>query len=181
MQRPVTILPYDPSWPRVFADISAHLWPELEPYATRVEHVGSTAVPGCAAKPVIDVDVVLQPGAQRQAAISALERLGYLHKGDGGIPGRESFSPPATLPYHHLYLCDHSSVELRRHILFRDYLRQHPQLVEAYSSLKADLAVRFRHDRLAYTEGKTRFIQHVLTLASRGASETGPPGPQHPA
>ncbi len=134
------------------------------------EHVGSTAIPGCAAKPIVDLVVVVGP-PDKDEAISRLAAAGYVHKGDGGITGRERFAQPGDLPRHHLYLCSAGNRELEREILFRDYLRSHPEQILNYSRLKIDLAARYRDDRQAYTRAKTPFIEGILSLAGRSRGE----------
>ena len=140
--------------------------------AERVEHVGSTAVPGLAAKPILDLDLVLAPGVRMAEVIEALQRAGYRHEGDLGIEGREAFSrADDTVPWtgaprewmaHHLYACDGDSRELARHLLFRDFLRIHSEEMRRYAALKYELADRFREDRAGYTEAKTGFIERIL-------------------
>lgn len=98
-------------------------------------------------------------------AIRRLATIGYLHEGDLGIPDREAFSPPKDLPQHHPYVCSRESPELRRHLLFRDFLRQHPDAVTAYAVLKRDLAKRFRNDREGYALAKSDFVAAILKRA----------------
>jgi GrpB-like predicted nucleotidyltransferase (UPF0157 family) len=133
-----------------------------------VEHVGSTAVPGLAAKPIIDTDVVVPAVADIPEAIRRLAILGYVHRGDLGIAGREAFTSPAGKPRHHLYVCALDSEELRRHRSFRDHLLTHPDDARAYAALKKAAASRFAEDRVAYNEAKTRFVEAVLQRASSG-------------
>ncbi len=144
----------------------------LGPLAQRIEHVGSTSVEGLASKPIIDLDVVISSDADLPAVIERLLKIGYRHEGDLGIPGREAFASE-TSPAHHLYVCDRNSQELARHIAFRNLLRAHPETANAYAELKRDLAQRFGDDRDAYTEGKSEFIERVLSDArGEGSSLT---------
>jgi GrpB-like predicted nucleotidyltransferase (UPF0157 family) len=141
-----------------------------EDLAVAVEHVGSTSVPGMAAKPVVDIDAVLPSAEHLLPAVERLERAGYRHEGDLGIPGREAFEPPTDAPWHHLYVLPASSEELRRHLTFRDHLRAHPEEVTAYADLKRAAVRRFGDDRQAYTEAKKGFVERVLARrADRGA------------
>ena len=114
--------------------------------ATAIEHVGSTAVPGLAAKPIIDLTVVVPTHAEVAAAIERLSTLGYVHRGSLGIDGREAFDADARLPRHHLYLCARDSVALANHLTVRDYLRRHPETADEYGALKKRLAQAFPHD-----------------------------------
>ena len=127
--------------------------------------MGSTSILGAAAKPIIDIDVVLRAEADVSNAIRALEKAGYHHLGDLGIAGREAFDSPADLPAHHLYVVVLGGREHDRHIRFRDYLRSHPDEIKRYSDLKKSLAARFRDDREAYTDAKTAFVEEILRRA----------------
>jgi len=133
--------------------------------AAAIEHIGSTAVPDLAAKPIIDIDVVLASEMMLPAAIERLAHLGYIHRGNLGVPEREAFRAPANDPPHHLYVCPPCSAEFRRHIAFRDYLRAHPKDAKIYGDLKIVLAERFREDRSAYNTAKREF---VAEMTSRG-------------
>lgn len=167
----VVVVPYDPGWPAVFTVLRARLAPALEGIAVAIEHVGSTAVPGLAAKPVVDIDVIIPPGsASLGAAIEALARLGYEHRASR-IQGREAFRQPDGLPSHHLYVCPEGSLGVRNHLILRDYLRSHPDDADAYASLKLDLANRFPDDIAAYAEYKTPFVLDLLRRAGMSASE----------
>jgi GrpB-like predicted nucleotidyltransferase (UPF0157 family) len=170
--QPVEIVSYDPDWPRAFAELRATLADKLGPLASRIEHVGSTAVPGLAAKPILDMNVILASDANLLPTIAALQELGYEHQGDKGIRGREAFRRQGNdVPRngsgrvwatHHLYVCSAGNRELHRQIAFRDYLREHPEQGEAYGELKRLLAERFAYDRAGYSEAKTEFIVTIL-------------------
>jgi GrpB-like predicted nucleotidyltransferase (UPF0157 family) len=164
----VIVMDYDPHWPNLFEELRVPVVAELRDLVVIVEHVGSTAVPGLAAKPIIDMDVVVPSVADIPEAIARLAILGYVRRGDLGITGRESFISPAGKPRHHLYVCALGSEELRRHRTFRDYLLTHPDDARAYGALKKAAALRFAEDRAAYTEAKTRFVAAVLQRASSG-------------
>ena len=174
MTRTIEIVDYDPAWAEDFAGISRALAAALGPLALRVEHVGSTAVPGLGAKPIIDLDVVIESPRLLPRVVEALSRLGYSHEGDGGIQGREAFgrdgpTVPAdgsgrTWPAHHLYVCAGDSAELRRHLRFRDHLRSHPDSVARYEALKRDLAHRYADDIDSYVAGKSEFIERILAV-----------------
>src|SRR5262249_30207746 len=114
----VVITDYDPSWPSLFASLDNSVAAALGPVLVRVEHVGSTAVPGIPAKPIIDLDVVVQP-ADMAEAVRRLSGLGYVHRGDLGVTGREAFAAPAGTPDHHLYVCPVGSPALAQHLRFR--------------------------------------------------------------
>ena len=144
MANPVIVVDYDPNWPLFFEMLRQRLSRALGEMAATVEHVGSTAVPNLAAKPIIDIDVLLASEALLPSAIERLADVGYIHQGNLGIPEREAFMALVNDPPHHLYVCPPSSAEFRRHIAFRDYLRAHPRDAKAYGDLKTALAQRFR-------------------------------------
>jgi GrpB-like predicted nucleotidyltransferase (UPF0157 family) len=120
-----------------------------------IEHVGSTSVAGLAAKPIIDLDVLLASADYLPETIRRLATLGYEHQGDLGITGREAFSTPPDLFAHHLYVCLPNCEEFRRHVLLRNYLRSHSAEVSAYSNLKWDLFARVSNDRARIFKAKT--------------------------
>ncbi|HSM05411.1 MAG TPA: GrpB family protein [Longimicrobiales bacterium] len=161
----VVVVPYDPDWPRRFEALRDRIRPAVEDVALAIEHVGSTAVPGLAAKPVIDIDVVV-PRSAVADGIRLLAASGYEPRGDLGIPDREAFRAPAGLPRHHLYLCPADSLALANHLTVRDHLRSHPDDVRAYGELKTRLAARFAEDMDAYVEGKSAFLLDVLRRCS---------------
>jgi len=166
MAEPVIIVDYDPQWPGLFEELRAPVVAALGDLVVIVEHVGSTAVPGLAAKPIIDMDVVVPSVTDIPEAIARLATLGYVHRGDLGVPGREAFISPDGKPRHHLYLCAIGSDELCRHLSFRDYLLTHPKDARAYGALKKAAALRFADDRAAYTQAKSRFVEAILQRAS---------------
>ncbi len=157
----VVVLDYDPSWPEVFEKLRLRVSGALSDIATVIEHVGSTSVPGLAAKPVIDMDVVVDP-QEVPVGIAKLSELGYKHRGDLGISGREAFRPPVGSPKHHLYLCPSDSPALANHLAIRDYLRTNPSAVKTYGQLKIRLAQEFPQDIDGYVEAKTDFLIRVL-------------------
>lgn len=158
---------YDPLWRKHFETLRPRNAPILKELAAAIEHVGGTSVRGLAAKPIIDIDVLLREDADLPLAILRLASLGYDHRGDLGVAGREAFrNPPGDFP-HHLYVCPHGSEEYRRHIEFRDYLRAHPEDADAYAALKRKLAVELGDDREAYNRGKSEFVFEILHRAGR--------------
>lgn len=156
------IVDFQPSWKSDFDNISQYLSLSLNGTYTKIIHVGSTSIPGVIAKPIIDIDVVLDEIEQMKDAQTRLESIGYAHRGDLGISGRESFAQPAHLPYHHLYLVHKDTQAYLDHIDFKSALIENPLLVEKYNSLKRSLEHLLLKDRNAYTEGKSQFINEVL-------------------
>jgi GrpB-like predicted nucleotidyltransferase (UPF0157 family) len=162
MPEPVIIVDYSPEWARQFAQLRATLVAALGNLAVAVEHVGSTAVPGLASKPIIDIDVVIASFDELDRVKAALANIGYEYSGEQGIAGRHAFKQPAGLPQHHCYVCVSGSRELLRHLAFRDALRTDAELAREYGALKTTLAARFRDDRLGYSEAKGAFVEAVL-------------------
>jgi GrpB-like predicted nucleotidyltransferase (UPF0157 family) len=160
--RRIEVVPYDPSWPYIFEQLRERIWPAIHDLALTIEHVGSTSVPGLAAKPIIDMDIVVAAVESVPLVIERLKPLGYAHRGNLGIAGREAFASPVGLPEHHLYLCQQDSLALRNHLALRDYLRSHPQAAQAYGALKQRLAAKHACDIDGYVAGKTDLIVNIL-------------------
>jgi GrpB-like predicted nucleotidyltransferase (UPF0157 family) len=167
---PIVIADYSPEWPRLFAAELSRLG-DLLPGAS-IEHVGSTAVPGLSAKPVIDMLVGLDSLSPIMEVIPALDRIGFEY-----VPELESFFPErryfrrlvAGRRTHQIHAVEEGCPFWARTLAFRDALRVDPALARAYADLKQDLAARHRMDRLAYTDGKTEFVEGVLASVGRSA------------
>jgi GrpB-like predicted nucleotidyltransferase (UPF0157 family) len=162
----VLLLPYDELWPREFAAEASRIEAACANLPLRLEHIGSTAIPGLSAKPVIDILAGVPPKANRTPYIAAFRQLGYEHRGSYGVPGRNYFvrgSPRS----HHVHMVSWSSALWRDHIAFRDYLREHPDVAREYDVLKRQLAVTFADDKPAYTNAKAPFVRAVLRDAQR--------------
>ncbi len=159
----VAVVPYDAAWEESFRAIAAGVREALGDLALRIEHVGSTAVPGLCAKPIIDIDAVIRDASLTNAAAAALGTIGYTWEGDLGIPGREAFRYDGRdgLQKRHLYVCAEDSAELKRHLSFRDFLRSCPEAARAYGRIKEEGAALFPHDMDAYIRHKAGFIEAV--------------------
>ena len=173
--RRVVVEPYCEAWARSFTAIAAELWNAVGDLALRIEHVGSTAVPGLSAKPIIDIDVVIPVGSCFETVASRLAEIGYRHEGNLGIPGREAFdySGKEHLQKHHLYVCPEDSPELRRHVAFRDYLRSHPEAAGEYSRIKEDGARLYPEDIEGYIAHKAPFIEKIYGDIQTKAGKDG--------
>ena len=167
----IIVVDYDPTWPATFERLRQRIWPVVSDVATSVEHVGSTSVPGLAAKPIIDMSVVVPTAADVPIAIERLAALDYIHRGTLGVEGRDTFQSPGTLPRHHLYLCPHDSLALRNHLLVRDYLRAHPEAAARYGELKKQLARQHPDEVDAYVAGKTDLLLEILGASGLSAGE----------
>jgi len=165
---PVVVLPYDVRWPALFGAERDRLAEIFGERAAGIEHIGSTAVPGLAAKEIVDILLGLRPLELGPEDLDAMARLGYVYRGELGIPGRHFFQKGEP-PTHHVHAVEHGSVEWLKHVHFRDHLRAHAGDAQSYAKLKRDLATRHPDDRDAYTEGKSPFVAAVLRRASRGS------------
>lgn len=162
---PVIVVPYDPQWAADFQHERAAISAALADLDVQIEHVGSTSVPDLDAKPIVDIQLVTRTVEDAIRAISPLVRLGYECRGEMGIPGRIYFrkGTPRNRQIHLFTTPENPEVE--RHLIFRDYLRAHPETARDYAQLKYALAERFRNDRAAYTDAKTDFVNEVIERA----------------
>lgn len=174
--RDVLILPHDPAWRGRFAAEAARLLQLFAGVALDVHHVGSTAVDGLPAKPVLDVLLGVTSVEAMDARRADAEALGYHWHGEAGIGGRRYLTllgPAYDAVHVHAFEAGHP--EIGRHLAFRDYLRAHPERSAAYAALKATLAERHGADRAAYTDAKGAFIRETEALA-RSAGDAGAAG-----
>jgi len=156
----VMLVPYSPDWEADFATEQAALQQQFGPAAIAIEHVGSTAVPGLDAKPIIDIEVGLRQFGDWQRYIEPLEARGYTFMLDR-VGTDEVFLPkgPEQLRTHYVHITAHDSPQWRQTLGFRDRLRADAALRDEYQSLKQTLARRFPDDRQRYTAGKAAFIE----------------------
>jgi GrpB-like predicted nucleotidyltransferase (UPF0157 family) len=161
----IVVVDYDPAWPRVFEELRDSVWPAVERVAVSVEHVGSTSVPGLAAKPIIDLSIVVRERAAVPLLIGPLAQLQYVHRGELGVEDRDAFDSPPHLAAHHLYVCLEGGLGLENQLAVRDFLRAHSDSAREYGDLKKRLAQQFPHDIESYVEGKTDFILTILRAA----------------
>jgi GrpB-like predicted nucleotidyltransferase (UPF0157 family) len=164
---PIIIEPYSPEWPRTFEIEKSRILKAIPTYMTQIEHVGSTAVPGLPAKPVIDILIGVRSLDDDAKFIPPLEKLGYIYIAEleKEIPERRYLQKvTATAHTHHLHITEADTQFFIDHIRFRDLLRLHLELVTEYAKLKYDLAKKYRTDREAYTDAKSDFIERVLRL-----------------
>ena len=155
----VQIVEYDLEWPALADAEMRAIQEALGDIAVRVEHVGSTAVPGLAAKPILDLQLSVEAIEPRDRYTESLERLGYLSVPAPESPDYRLFAKPAERPRtHHLHVCAAGSEHELRHIAMRDFLRAHPDEAARYEALKRDVAARHPQDRLAYIDGKDAFV-----------------------
>ncbi|MBK8985777.1 MAG: GrpB family protein [Chloroflexi bacterium] len=135
----------------------------FRPILVALHHIGSTAVPGLPAKPTLDIMPVVTDIAQVDALNPQMAALGYIARGEHGIAGRRYFRKGSDAFHtHHIHVYQAGSLEISRHLGFRDYLRAHPEAAAAYGRLKTSLAAQYRADPLAYTNAKADFITEIL-------------------
>lgn len=163
--RAIKVVDYDPSWPRLFADISTEVAALLGSLVLSIDHIGSTSVPGLAAKPKIDLDVVATSDEVLPMAIDAVRAADFVFHGDRGEK-RWAFTRNHDAYGFRLYFCGPNNRAHRERLVFRDYLRDHPERATAYAELKRRLAVEAGGDWDFYTGGKTVFVSETLRLAS---------------
>lgn len=165
-EAPVEIVQYDASWPSQFTEEANAIRRVLARWLVGpIEHIGSTAIPGLAAKPVIDIMAAVQTLEGSRPAISAAAHLGYCYAPYQAASEHWFCKPSPAVRTHHLHLMPLGSPQWVRSMAFRDYLRTHKTVAAEYEALKRDLAQRHHFDREAYTESKRRFITRVTKVA----------------
>lgn len=168
-KRDLSLVPYQSGWPELFEREAQRLQVALGEKALRIEHIGSTSIPGLAAKPIIDIMVAVPSLAQAGDLIPALEALGYQYKPLDTIPERIFFARERKPEHrtHHLSLAESGSGYWRKQLAFRDYLRTHAEMAAEYVVLKEDLAAEYTRTQVLDREAKTEFVVKVLQLAEQ--------------
>lgn len=165
--RTVEVVEYDPRWPGEFERESRAIAGVLTCPVVAIHHIGSTSVPGLCAKPIIDLLLVVARVGDLDGQVERMAALGYLARGELGIPGRRYFSRGIDRRTHHVHAFAGGDANVARHLAFRDYLRQHPAVMAEYGELKRRVASSCGHDIEVYMDGKDPFIKRheVLALA----------------
>lgn len=158
----VQIIPYDPAWEILFATERERIAAAIGQQVLAIEHVGSTSIPNLAAKPILDIAIGVGSLDDVPDCVAPLTNLGYEYKGEHGLPERHYFTRGRPNRTHHLHMVVVGQYQWNTLIPFRDHLRRNPETLAQYQQLKEELAARFPHDRLAYTDGKAEFIQAIL-------------------
>lgn len=168
---PIEVVPYNPAWAAAFSAWRSRLLAAMGPAAGRIDHVGSTAVPGLAAKPIVDIQVSVSDIDYESSYVAAIESCELEFR--SREPVHRYFRPPAGKPRAvHVHVCGLGSEWERVHILFRDFVRAEPVVRRAYAELKVGLVERYRDDRYAYTDAKSGFILDALEQAESWATHT---------
>lgn len=172
--RTITVVEYDPKWPALFEAEAERIRTALQPFLTALHHIGSTAVPGLAAKPTVDLLGETTSLDAIDGCTEKMDAIGYTAHGENGIALRRFFTRTAGgLRTHHLHLFPEGHAEVLRHLRFRDYLRVHHERAKAYEQLKRKLAQEFMHDAEAYSAGKNTLIRQLDAEAAEWASRNG--------
>jgi len=171
LRRPVLIVDYDPRWPTIYSKEKDQILSVVGNKVVAIEHVGSTAIPGLGAKPIIDIMVAVRQLLDASGCIEPLRSIGYVYvpEYEKELPERRYFrkGPEGVRNKHfHLHMVQHGGDFWKRHLMFRGYLRCHPDVAQQYCELKRKLAEKHVLDREAYTEAKTPFIESILTQAA---------------
>jgi GrpB-like predicted nucleotidyltransferase (UPF0157 family) len=169
---PVVILDYDPRWPALYEEEKALMVAVIGPSIVGIEHIGSTAVPGLGAKPIIDIMIGIRTLDEAPALYGRLAAIGYEYAPEFEelIPERRFFRKgPVAFRTHHLHVVEFGDDFWVRHLLFREYLRRHAEVAHEYEQLKRKLAAEYTENRQGYTEAKTSFIRGIESLARADA------------
>jgi GrpB-like predicted nucleotidyltransferase (UPF0157 family) len=178
MSDPITVLSYDPVWPEIFRQLGAQLRAALGGVALRIDHIGSTAVPGLAAKPIVDVQISVERLEPVEPFRSPLEAAGFVYRASNTERTKRYFREPPGQRRTHVHVRRAGSFSEQFALLFRDFLRADPAAALDYGRRKVVLAARFAHDRHGYLDAKIPIIWDVLRRADQWAQETGwEPGP----
>lgn len=169
----VEIAPYDPAWPQRFAALAEKLRQALGPVALRIDHIGSTSVPGLAAKPIIDVQISVAAFEPLDAYRTPLHRAGFVHRADNTERTKRYFRETPGERRTHIHVRRAGSFSEQFALLFRDYLRTHSGEALAYAALKRRLTDRYGDDRHRYTEAKVPHVWEIIHRADDWAQQTG--------
>lgn len=165
----VKLVPYSADWPRQFDEEKKLLSEAMGTLCLTIEHIGSTAIPGIEAKPIIDIAAMISSLEDVDKCVEVLTKAGYEYKGEYGLPGRHFFVKGAPVT-HHLHVVASGSDHWDSWLFFRDHLRAETDISKAYADIKHELAESYAQDRNAYTRNKGDFI--VRTLREAGADDS---------
>jgi len=171
--RVVTIVDYDPRWPQMYEEERARIQETIGEYLIDIQHVGSTSIPGLGAKPIIDIMPVIRDISLISYCVQPMATLDYAYFGENGIPKRHYFRKPADiasqLHTHHVHIVEKGHDQWVMMLLFREYLRLHPESAREYDVLKRELAAQYGSDRVGYTDAKEAFVKSIIRSAVKEA------------
>ena len=178
MSERVTIVPYDPRWPHLFAEQGTAMRQALGSVALRIDHIGSTSVPELDAKPIIDLQVSVADLRDLDAYRVPLEGLCFVFRSDNPELTKRYFREAPGARRTHIHVRQAGSWSEQFALLFRDYLRTHGDDARWYAAIKYELAEQYREDRHGYTEAKAPYLWEIMKKADRWNWQTGRvPGP----
>ncbi len=159
--RIIEVVAYNLNWKKEYTEESVKIQNILGKEIIKMHHIGSTAIPGIYAKPVIDILIEVKDIENIDEYNHEMNKLGYIPKGEFGIKGRRFFLKGLYERTNHLHVFQTGDEEIQKHLNFRDYMISHPKIAKEYEALKKDLAVKFRHDNEGYCSGKDEFIKDI--------------------
>lgn len=162
----VRLEPHHPDWKRLFEAEKGRLQKAVGKHVCDIQHVGSTAIPGIPAKPIIDIGIGVDNFEEASICVEPIKALGYDYRGECGIPRRHFFVRGEPRLFH-IHMLEINGEEWDKHLLFRDYLVQHPEIAREYAKVKTGLAAEFANERENYTDGKAPFILEILKIAQK--------------
>jgi GrpB-like predicted nucleotidyltransferase (UPF0157 family) len=160
----IEIVEYTPKWATTYQQEKELINAVLNQELLDIQHIGSTSVPGLGAKPILDILIAVQGLGTAEKYCTQLQSLGYEHVSHAEDAERLFFRK-GTPRTHHLHIVEHGSWTYWRHILFRDYLLAHPEIAQQYEQLKREMALKFKADRVAYTQSKAKLVQLIVAQA----------------
>ena len=159
----VELREYNPEWKKLFVKEKELITSKIFDFIIDIQHIGSTAIPGILAKPIIDIALAIKDLSKVEEIINPLQELDFIYRGEQGVPGRHLFVKGGEdFRTHHLHVMDRTTDEWRKHIRFREYLLSHPSDAKEYEQIKLALAEKYEKDRGKYTEEKGKFILEIL-------------------
>jgi GrpB-like predicted nucleotidyltransferase (UPF0157 family) len=168
--RVIEVVPHNPNWKKLYLEEVEVINQVLGAEIINIHHVGSTAIPGIYAKPVIDILVEVKEINIIDSYNEAMSKIGFIAKGENGIIGRRYFLKGVTNRTHHIHIFQTGNAEIKRHLNFRDYMIAHPEEAKCYEELKKELANSYRFDSIGYTAGKSTYIQEIDIKAQEWAA-----------
>ena len=164
----VQLKQYNPKWEELFKYESRLISSAISNLLVDIQHIGSTAIPNIVAKPIIDIAGAIDSLENIDKIIVPLYGIGYTYRGEQGIPGRHLFVKGGEgYRTHHFHIMQKDHYEWKKHILFREYMREHPQEAKQYSELKQKLFIKYGNDREKYTDSKSDFIENIIEKAKQ--------------
>lgn len=170
---PVEIVPYTDEWPRRFRLLASAMRGALGPVALRIDHIGSTSVPGLAAKPIVDMQISVADFEPLDAFRLPLESLGYVFRADNPELTKRYFREPPGDPRTHIHVRQSGSWAEQFALLYRDYMRSNADEAERYADIKRMLAEKYRNDQPAYTDAKDPYLWELMRRADRWSQDVG--------